>query len=258
MPLFLLGGALVLGGCNAPTFGAFRGATVQGKDEFKLWVGMVIAGIIVAIIVWALIFWSIVRYRRRRSDEIPRQFHSSLLLEIVYTAVPIVIVGFIFYFTVVTENEVDAVSTHPAETIHAVAYRWGWRFIYQDGNGRSQGVIVQTGAEPALLAQSPNSPLYPRLVLPDHSTVRIVLTSPDVVHELYVPAFNFGRNALPGHPNVFDFTTTTTGIFQGHCAEYCGLYHAEMLFSVKVEAASQFQQWLTAQQSSQAQSGAAS
>jgi cytochrome c oxidase subunit 2 len=244
VPGALVLGALALGGCGAPTFGAFRGATTQGHDEFKLWVGMVIAGLVVAVIVWGLIFWAMFAYRRK-SDAIPKQFHEHIPLEITYTIIPVIIVAVIFYFTVVTENEVDAVSTKPTEIVHVLAYRWGWRFTYDSGNGTSQNVAIQTAAEPKLLAQPATSPEYPQLVLPVDSTVRIVLDSADVIHGFYVPAFNFSRYAQPGVTNVFDFTPTHLGVYTGQCSQYCGLYHSEMLFSVKVVSTADFSQWLT-------------
>jgi cytochrome c oxidase subunit 2 len=250
----LLGGAVILGGCNAPTFGAFRGATTQGHDEFKLWVGFAIAGIAVAAIVWGLIFWAIARYRRK-GDEIPRQFHEHIPLEIIYTTLPIIIIGVLFYFTVVTENEVDAVSSHPNEIVHVLAYRWGWRFSYYGQNNKSQGVMIQTAAEPKLLAQPATSSQYPQLVIPEGETVRIVLNSADVVHGFYIPAFNFSRYALPGVTNVFDFTPTQIGVFRGQCSQYCGLYHSEMLFSVKVVSPGAFTKWVSSQQITQNQPG---
>lgn len=248
----------MLGGCNAPTFGAFRGATTQARDEFKLWVGLFIAGLAVAAIVWGLIFWSVARYRRRRDDEMPKQFHENIPLEIVYTVIPLIIVGFIFYFTVRTENEVDAVAKRPAEVVHVLAYRWGWQFTYDNAQGRSEGVVIRTKAQPKLLAQPARSNQYPQLVLPKGVPTRIVLTSADVVHGFYVPAFNFSRYAQPGVTNVFDLTPTKAGVFRAQCSEYCGLYHSEMLFSVRVESSSAFSRWLGTQQASQAQSGAAS
>jgi cytochrome c oxidase subunit II len=254
--LGLIVGAIVLGGCQAPTFGAFRGATTQGKDEFKLWVGMVIAGLIVAVLVWGLIFWAIFRYRRK-DDTIPRQFHEHVLLEIIYTVIPVIIVAGIFYFTVVTENEVDAVTSHPSEVVHVLAYQWGWKFTYYDSAGRYQGVRIQTSAEPKLLAQSAFSSEYPQLVIPDNESVRIVLNSSDVIHGFYIPAFNFSRYAQPGVTNTFDFTPTTPGLYRGQCTQFCGLYHSEMLFSVRVESPTAFSSWLSSQQSSQAQAGGA-
>lgn len=248
----------MLGGCKAPSYFAFRGATTQGHDTFKLWSAMMTAGIIVAIIVWALIFWAVFRYRRSRVGAgMPHQFHSNIPVEILYTTIPVLIVAGIFWGTVLTENNVDAVSKHPAEIVHVTAYRWGWRFAYYSGAGADQHVLVQTSGTPRNAALPATSSVYPQLVLPVNSTVRIDLVSADVVHEMYVPAFDFGRYAQPGHENTWDFTPTRTGVFRGQCAEYCGLYHAEMLFSVRVVSTTQFQQWLSSH-SSPTQSGAVS
>lgn len=252
VPLLLLTGALLLGGCDEPTFGAFRGATVQGHDEFKLWFWTVVAGLVVAIIVWVLIFWSIFRYRRRKgNDGIPRQFHNNFRLEVFYTTVPIIIVAVLFYFTVVTENEMDAISNHPNEVVHVLAYRWGWRFTYDNGSEQSQGVTVETSAQPVLLAQAATSKQYPQMVLPRGETVRIVLTTNDVIHGFYVPEFNFSRYAQSGIVNTFDFTPTVAGVFRGQCTQYCGLYHSEMLFSVRVVSPAQFATWLSGEQAKQ-------
>lgn len=251
----LTAGSVVLGGCQLPSFGAFHGATKQGRQEYHLWQGFVLAGLIVTAIVAALIIYAVLRYRRRNPDEMPRQFHEHIPLEITYTVIPFLIIGGLFWATVVVENNIDAVSSHPKEIVNVVAYRWGWRFTYEDGSGKSQNVLIQTSAEPKLLAQPATSSQYPQLVLPNDSTIRIVLSSEDVIHGFYVPEFNFSRYAQPGVVNTFDFTTTTAGVFRGQCTQYCGLYHSEMLFSVKVESPTSFDSWLSSQQAQQAGSG---
>ena len=70
--------ALVLSGCQVPSFGAFKGSTTQGQDAFKLWQGFFIAGAVIFVLVFVLIIWAVLRYRRR-SDAIPAQFqyHTS-------------------------------------------------------------------------------------------------------------------------------------------------------------------------------------
>jgi len=241
-----------------PSFGAFRGATTQGRTEFHLWQLTMIAGLVVTVIVFCLIVWPVIRHRRRSADEMPRQFHEHIPLEITYTIIPVLIVGALFYFTVIAENKIDDVAAHPNEIIHILAYRWGWSFTYDDGNGQPQHVQIATTAEPKLLAQPDTSTEYPQLVLPDNATIRIDLASADVVHGFYIPEFNFSRYAQPGvlgSQQQFDFTTTTDGVFRGQCTQYCGLYHSEMLFSVRVESSAKFQQWLGAEQAQQAGSG---
>ena len=88
-----VGAPLVLAGCNVyPTYGASRGATKQGQETFKLYSGMMTTGIIVGGLVGLLILWTIIRYRKR-SDEMPRQFHENVPIEILYTVIPVIIVG---------------------------------------------------------------------------------------------------------------------------------------------------------------------
>jgi len=117
--------------------------------------------------------------------------------------------------------------------------------------GREADRVGRDRAGPACRARSnPLSSEYPRFELPLGETTHIVLESADVVHTFYIPAFNFGRYALPGVTNNFDFTPVTVGVFAGHCAQYCGLYHSEMLFSVAVVSPAAFQSWLNAKSAS--------
>ena len=250
-PLAALGAlAAGLGGCTLPTFGAFRGATTQGQAEFKLWSWMTIAGLAVAVLVWGLILWAVVAYRRRDPGHMPRQFHGNHVLEVIYTVIPLIIVGVIFFYTVTTENQIDALSSHPAVVIKVTGFQWGWSFQYLDPAGKQIALVETAQARPSVLAGNPTSSEYPQFELPLGETTRIILVSNDVVHTFYIPAFNFGRYALPGVTNNFDFTPVQLGVYGGHCAQYCGLYHSEMLFSVRVVAPSAFQAWLKTQSAS--------
>jgi cytochrome c oxidase subunit 2 len=239
--------ALGLGGCSLPTFGGFRGATTQGQTEFKLWSWMTIAGAVVAVIVWGLILWAIIAYRRRDPEKMPKQFQSNLPVEVIYTVIPLIIVGFIFFYTVGAENKIDALAPNPPVRIRVTGFQWGWSFSYTNAAGKQIALVETAQPRPPLLAASPLSSEYPRFVLPLGETTQITLVSNDVVHTFYVPAFNFGRQALPGVTNVFDFTPVKTGVYAGHCATYCGLYHSEMLFSVAVVGPSAFHKWLNAE-----------
>jgi cytochrome c oxidase subunit 2 len=230
-----------------PTFGGFRGATTQGQTEFKLWSWMTIAGLAVAVLVWGLILWAVIAYRRRDPDNIPKQFHGNHVVEVIYTVLPLIIVGVIFFYTVVAENKIDALAPHPAVTVKVTGFQWGWSFSYLNSDGKQIALVETAQARPPVLAGNPTSAEYPQFLLPIGETTRIVLVSADVVHTFYIPAFNFGRYALPGVTNHFDFTPVQLGVFPGHCAQYCGLYHSEMLFSVRVVKPGPFQSWLKAE-----------
>lgn len=224
---------LALGGCRLPAFGAFHPLDQQARNSYVLWSVLVIAAFAVGIFVVSLILWSVFRYRARPHERgaIPKQTHENIPWEIAYTLTPILIVAVIFGFTYVVENQVDAVPASAPVKVHVVAYRWGWIFDYQ-----GSGVSVHTTLSH-----------YPQLVLPEGRTTAITLTSQDVVHEFNVPQFLFERYAQPGITNHFAFTPTKTGTFLGHCGFYCGLYHTQMLFSVKIVTPSAFDSWLAAQ-----------
>jgi cytochrome c oxidase subunit 2 len=221
--------------------------TTQGQETFDLWRVFFISAVVVAAIVYGLIVWSIVRYRRRRSDgDAPAegQFSENLPLEIVYTAIPIVIVVVLFALSVRTEHRVTAVAADPDVIVNVQGYQWGWRFSYA---GRGVQVVSQpSGAGVA----------GPQLVLPLDETVRIVLTSNDVIHAFWVPDFLFKRDAIPGRTTEFDVTPNALGIYHGACAEFCGLNHAYMVFTVRVVSPSQFESWLSARRGTATPRGA--
>ena len=240
-----IGAPLVLGGCDVyPTYGASRGATKQGQDTFKLYSGMMTTGIIVGGLVFILILWTIFRYRRR-SEDMPRQFHENVPVEVLYTVIPILIVAFLFLFTVLTENNVDATvpinarittTGAPVLEVKITAFQWGWRFDYPNNNVSVSGEVTD----------GPGG-LGPQMVLPVGETVQILLVSNDVIHGFYVRDFNFSRYAQPGVQNRFDLDIIKPGLFPGQCTQICGLYHSEMLFTVKGVTPSDFATWTAAE-----------
>ena len=220
----LLAAALTLAGC-AP-----RAATEQGRTIGDLWVLFLVAAAAVGAIVYGLILWSVVRYRRR-SQELPPQFRQHLPLEALYTLIPVVLVVILFVFTFRAEQRVGRLSDRPAATVRVEAFDWSWRFSYPDA-----GVSVMG---------TPDAP--PELVLPAGEAIRLILTSSDVIHAFYVPDFLFKRDAIPGLTNEFDLRIREPGTYQGLCAEFCGLDHARMRFTVRAVPRAEFDRWLAEQ-----------
>jgi cytochrome c oxidase subunit 2 len=232
---------LLLGACSS-SFGMPEGASEQGTDISNLWRTYMTFGVVVGAIVYGLLVWSLVRYRRRKAepqDVRGRGFSENLPIELVYTAIPIVLVIVLFMLSFRTEERVRELSPAPAVTVQATAFSWGWRFDYR---GEDVTVLSQPSAEGV-----PG----PELALPVGEPVRFELTSTDVIHAFWVPDFLYKRDAIPGHVNVFDVTPTRTGVFRGVCSEYCGLNHAFMTFSVRVMSPSGFDRWLEEQRVAQ-------
>ena len=244
MGVVLAMAAVVLSACNLPTFESFPSITKQSRETAQIWFGSVCAALAVGILVWLLILWAVLRYRAK-GDGLPKQTRYNHKWEVIYTTVPVLIVLALFGFTVLAENQADAIGTNPAARIEVTAYRWGWNFHYIGTNVTitPTGVPTATGHPGA-----PTDSQYPQMVLPENELTQIRLVSDDVVHGFYVAAFLFSRYAQPGVVNSFAFTPTKLGVYDGRCAQYCGLYHAEMLFSVRVVTPAQFRSWLSSKE----------
>lgn len=250
-------GAVVLAGCKLPTFGTFTPVTRQEHGSYQLYQGLTIAAMLVGAFVWALIFWCVIRYRRRphHGDEIPRQTRYNYPWEVAYTITPLVMVAIIFIFTVISENSADAVPKNPDLTVDVSAFQWGWRFDYPLPDGHQIAVIPQQAPTPSSAAAASTGErssnalaiTYPTMVLPVGRVAQINLISEDVVHGFYIPEFEFSRYAQPGIINRFDFTPTRTGTFSGRCTQFCGLYHTQMQFYVKVVSQADYRAWVNSQ-----------
>jgi cytochrome c oxidase subunit II len=215
--------ALAVGGCMpAP-------ATTQGQDINDLYTVFLVGGIIVATIVWGLVTWALLRYRRRDA-ELPKQTEGSLRIEAVWTIIPLITVLVLFVLTVRTISAVDTVEPGGLN-LHVTAFRWQWTAEYPDAGVRLVGTS--------------DAPL--EIVLPVDTPVHVTLDSLDVNHAFFVPSFLFKRDAIPGKPTYFDLRITSPGTYQGACAEFCGIGHDDMLFTIVAKDAPAFQQWLASQ-----------
>jgi len=223
---------LVLAGCAQSNFGMPPSGSANGPAVHNLWRLFVVVAGAVGAVVWGLIAWSVIAYRRR-SEELPKQTHFNIPIEVAYTAIPVVIVIFLFATTLSTLAKTERLSSRPDLVIEATSFQWQWRFHYPD---RGVDVVGQT-----------NHPA--EMVLPAGATVRIVLTSADVIHAFFVPEFVVKHDAIPGRRTTFDIKATRPGVFDsGRCTVFCGLNHDRMTFSVKVLSRSEFESWMAANQ----------
>jgi cytochrome c oxidase subunit 2 len=115
----------------------------------------------------------------------------------------------------------------PAATVRVTAFQWGWRFGFEG----SEKVVEGTPGDRA------------EVMLPT-GDVAFVLTSADVVHNFYVPRFLMKRDIVPGRETRFDVTIEEEGSYTGVCAEFCGLLHDQMTFTLEAVAPEEFEAWL--------------
>ena len=203
-------------------------AIESSSQEFQgLFTLYMVIGSAIAILVLSAIVYAVVRYRhregRRRAE--PRGLKP---LEAVWIACVAALVVILLVSTFRTEDRVDAVTADPAQTIHVVAFQWGWRFAYP-GTGIS---TVGNGQHP------------PTLVVPSGEPVRFDLTSRDVIHSFWIPEIRFKRDAFPDRTTTFDLVFDPGVTTTARCAEFCGLGHDAMDFQVVSMSPSAFDRWL--------------
>jgi cytochrome c oxidase subunit II len=214
--------------------------TEQAEDIERVWNGFTIAAFGVGLLVAVLLTIVLVRFRRRRGDvdtTLPRQVYEHVPLELSYTIVPLLIVAVLFAVTFVSVNAVDEAEADVELVVEVVGLQWQWQFDYPEA-----GVSV-TGTDATT----------PELVLPADTAVRFDLRSVDVIHSFWIPGFRFKRDMFPGQETSFSVDVgSRTGSFPntGVCAEFCGLDHTTMRFSVRIVTPDEFERWLQDEEAS--------
>ncbi len=220
----------LMGGCMLPP----EPVTEAGKDVFNLYLLVLALAAIVFVGVEGFLIYAALRYRRKPGDEVlPEQLHGNNTVEVIWTAIPTVIVFILFTFSMITLTTVEARSETPGTTIEVEGFQWTWTFRYENG-------ASTTGS-----AEEP-----PVLAVPVGESVRLVLSTADVNHSFYVPQFLIKRDLIDfgdgTDPNELEFTVTEEGSYSGHCAEFCGTAHADMLFTVEAMSRADFDAYVDA------------
>ncbi|MFZ4124938.1 MAG: cytochrome c oxidase subunit II [Rickettsiales bacterium] len=198
---------------------------------------------IITIVVLALLTYACVRFREKRNP-VPSKTTHNVLVEVVWTVLPILIlVGIaipalrVHYFM---DNE--AIIANPDLTVKAVGNQWYWSYEYPDeavgfdSNIKKDDELLE--GEPRLLAV--DNPI----VIPVGKTVRIQLTGADVSHAFALPAFGVKMDAIPGRLNETWFKAEKEGIYYGQCSELCGKLHGFMPIQINVVSEAAYEAWL--------------
>jgi cytochrome c oxidase subunit 2 len=209
---------------------------------------------LISLFVLALLLWIMVRYNTR-ANPTPSKVTHNTLLEVVWTAVPVIILVLIaipsfrlLYF--------EAVLPPADLKIKAIGKQWYWTYEYpQNGDfqfdslGLSDDAASKAG-EPRLLG------VDNVVVVPVNKVVWVQTTGADVIHSWAVPAFGVKMDAVPGRINTTWFKATKLGTYYGECSELCGARHAYMPIEVKVVSEADFEKWAATAKKKFADNGA--
>jgi len=171
------------------------------------------------VLIVALTFYFLIRYRRREGIEAQKTKTHSFPLELTWTIIPTIVVAVIFYFGFTGYMNMS-VAPEDSYEIQVVGQKWQWFFTY------------------------PNGHVDANLHVPVDEPVQLVMTSEDVIHSLYIPAFRVKMDLVPGRYTKTWFEATKTGKYVLFCAEYCGTGHSDMAAFVEVHEPGGFENWL--------------
>ena len=247
---------------NAPGLFALDGdmfphdvVTVEGARAASLYLPVFLLALAIFVLIEGLLLFMVWRFRHKGQDgELPKQTHGNNKLEIVWTAIPALIVTVLFVLSMSVLVDVESTSDDPAVTVEVTAFQFGWKFDYPDYPGVSVSGSGRGDAAPVMVVPV-NEPI--RFVLkaipaPNQDPADIeagAAPAGGVIHSFYVPSFFFKRDIIPGRISEFEVTIEKPGTYGGQCAEFCGLAHSDMYFSVDAVERGQFDDWVVAQTS---------
>ena len=240
-PLTLLGlvaAAFLLSSCGglggiSPIFPT--PVSPNGQGIYTLYELISIPAIIVFIGVEAALLWVVIRYRRSKQPTgyVPPQIHGHHGLELVWTAVPLIIVLVIAAYSFVELQKDFQPITNQDMLVVVSGHQFGWTYTYENGI-----VVHQEGT----LAGDVTP-----FVVPTHKLVKLQFQGTDVIHSWWVPAISGKTDAVPGYDNFSWLKIDQVGSWRGECAELCGAGHSTMQIIVQAMDQPQYDQWVQQQ-----------
>jgi cytochrome c oxidase subunit II len=212
---------------------------------------------IISLFVLGLLFFIIIRFRRG-ANPVPSKTTHNTLIEIVWTAVPVLILLGIALPSLDLLAKQFKPAPKEAVTIKVTGYQWNWSYTYPDHGGFeviSNMLKDEDDPERDVKTERPRTdndgPLHlavdNRMVVPAGVPLRIQTTAEDVIHAFAVPSLWFKLDAVPGRLNEKSLTITKPGVYFGQCSELCGARHGYMPIAVEALPPAQFAAWVKAQ-----------
>lgn len=195
-----------------------RASTVAGNVDALFIFLLIVSGLMTLLIFVCLVYFA-ARYRYR-PGVLAEQIEGSTPLELTWSIIPLFVFLVIFFWgAVVFFKE----RTPPADAteVYVVAKQWMWKLEHAEGQREINELHVPVGRD-----------------------VKMIMTSQDVIHSFFVPAFRIKQDVLPGRYTVAWFRATKPGTYHLFCAEYCGTQHSGMIGSIVVQEPAQYEAWM--------------
>jgi cytochrome c oxidase subunit 2 len=201
-----------------PIFPERASTVAEGVDQLHYF--LTALTLFFTFVIFTIIFYFMVRYRRRSEDEQPPETHTHMALELTWTIVPTLLSAVIFvwgsslYFR-------NSRAPNASMEIFVIGKQWMWHVQHPEGVREINELHIPLGVP-----------------------VKLTMTSQDVIHDFYVPAFRVKRDVIPGRYSSMWFQATKAGKFHFFCAQYCGAEHSGMIGWVHVMPPNEYAEWL--------------
>ena len=231
---------LLVVGCSTGdpqnTFSPEGDVAERQRDLFNL---VLWPAVVVLVLVEGLLLYTLVRFRRRKADELPDQVHGNTRLELAWTIAPAVLLMALTVPTVSAIVDLGRAPAGDALQVNVTAFRWDWQFEYPDlKNAEGKAITITGTCDAGRCAE---------LHIPVGREIGAYLEALDVIHSFWVPKLAGKLDIIPGRTNRMWFNATKPGTYSGQCAEFCGLGHAGMRLTVVAESEEDFQAWVDEQ-----------
>jgi len=229
-------------------FNLTRGVTPTSREVYDLHMLILWICVAIAAVVFAVMFYSIYAHRKSRGA-VPAQFHENPILEVLWTVIPALIL--VAMAVPATRAMINLYDHGDADmTIKVTGHQWKWKYDYlEEGIGFFSNLKT---SDDEIQGKAPKGDNYllevdNPLVLPVNKKIRFVITSADVLHAWWVPAFGWKQDAIPGFINENWAIIDKPGVYRGQCAELCGRRHAFMPIVVVAKEEQDYRNWIAEQ-----------
>jgi len=233
-----------------------KGMPVDGGTTFQaqysptgaeaLWMhSHIVVWILIAVCVFvaALLAWVMLRYNRH-AHPVPSKTSHNTLLEVVWTAIPVLILLVVFVPSM--KLLAHQYKTPPANaiTIKATGNQWYWTYAYPDNGGFEVNSNMLAPAEARKRGEPVQLAADFRMVVPVGEPIRMQTFGADVIHSFAVPSLWFKLDAVPGKINERLLTIKEPGVYYGQCSELCGARHGYMPIVIEALPRAKFNAWV--------------
>jgi len=239
------------------------GVTSASQGAYEIHTLVMWICVVIGIIVFGAMIYSIIMHRKSRGHEAAK-FDDNLTVEIVWTVVPFIILGFMAVPATKVLLAMEDVSNSDM-SIKVTGYQWKWHYDYNVGENAKDINFFSNLSTPMeeIQNKATKNPNYllevdNRIVVPVNKKIRMLFTSNDVIHAWWIPDFGVKKDAIPGYINESWFKTDKVGTYRGQCAELCGTNHGFMPIVVDVVSEADYATWVASKMESAAAAEASS